>query len=282
MRKIPLLLLPTLLASHALGQDQEPAIPEAKVRWEVSIEPAAWFVGAGGSVKLPRSSGASPAKTQITDLNMDGTQLTPAGEVNLRRGAWGAQVRGFVFSTTNTASGTLAGPIGDVDLTPSDSVESTLDLSAFEIEGTYRLWHTDRAPLDGGGHNLHVDFDLVFGARLYDVEWAVQRLTMGGSPIADSVSETYLEPLLGAKLRLEVNEQFDVDVQLTGGGLPLGDHSSISVDVMAGFGWRPHENLGVQVGYRQLAFILEDGAGSEEFRYVGALAGLYFGVVFRF
>jgi hypothetical protein len=90
MRMTPLLLLPILLASHALGQDQEPAIPEAKVRWEVSIEPAAWFVGAGGSVKLPRSSGASPARTQITDLNMDGTQLTPSGEVNLRRGAWGS------------------------------------------------------------------------------------------------------------------------------------------------------------------------------------------------
>lgn len=284
MRHLPFTIFAiTLIGARAsFAQETAAPIPEAKVRWEASIEPAAWFVGAGGSVKVPGSGSISPAKTTLTDLNMDGTQLTPAGELCLRRGDWGVQVRGFIFSTTNIATGTLSAPIGDVQISPSDSVETTLDFTAFEVEGTYRLWHADRAPLEKGGHNLHADVDLVFGGRLYDVELAVQRLTPGIGPSNDDVRETFIEPLVGAKLKLEINEQFDVDVLLSVGGLPLGDRSSLSVDAMAGFTWRPLENVGVQVGYRQLAFILEEGSGSEQFRYPGALAGLSFGVMFRF
>lgn len=274
-----IMLAALLLGTNALAQEEAP-IPEARVRWEASIEPAAWFASAGGSLKLPGAGGSG--KTQLSAMNMERTHLTPTGEINLRRGDWGAHVRGFAFSTTNTATGTLGAPIGDVVLTGSDSLESTLDLSAFEIEGTYRLWRVDRSPRDGGGHKLHVDFDLVFGARLYDVDWVVNRLTAGPSPSMDRTSETFLEPLLGAKLSMEILEQFDIDVQLTGGGLPIGDHSSISLDIMAGFAWRPIENVGVQAGYRQLAFQLEDGSGTEEFRYWGAVAGLYFGVKFLF
>jgi len=49
-----------------------------------------------------------------------------------------------------------------------------------------------------------------------------------------------------------------------------------------GVTWRPVRHVGVQVGYRQLAFDLEDGEGTDRFRFRGAMAGVFAGVTVRF
>lgn len=288
------ILLAAFLPAAALAQDakveppsgseQEGAgMPPRGPGWTATVEPAAWFVAAGGSVKLPRSAaGASEVKTQLSNLNMDSPVASPAGEINLRRGEWRIAVRGFSYSSTNQATLGYTGQIGDIDFSPGTRVESTLDFAAFELEGAYNLTHADLGEMPGGRRRMYVDVDAVAGIRLYDVSWQVDRVSPGIGVSSDSADQFFWEPQVGAKFSMRLYEQFDIDVQLTGGALPLGDTSTFSVDVMAGFMWRPMENVGVQVGYRQLAFELSDGDGAEEFRYRGALAGLSIGVVFKF
>jgi len=77
-------------------------------------------------------------------------------------------------------------------------------------------------------------------------------------------------------------EQIDIDLEVNVGAAPFGDHSSSSWDAMLGFTWRPIENLGVQIGFRNISFNLENGDGADEFAWDGALAGLFAGVVLKF
>ena len=46
--------------------------------------------------------------------------------------------------------------------------------------------------------------------------------------------------------------------------------------------WRPHPNVGVQIGWRQVAYWLNDGEGEDEFEYNGRMAGIQGGLVIRF
>lgn len=292
-----------LTASAALAQQDAPGQPvpvsqpkqqqdehhgaidkplEGRSGWSASIEPAAWYVAAGGNVTMPRQSGGTNNSTHLSVLNMDSPDLAATGEINLRNGDWRVTLRGFSFSTTNNTTLANGGQIGDINFGSNTPFESSLDFAAFELEGAYNLYHRDLRALPKG-HAMHVDWDVVAGVRLYDVEWQISRTDIAGPGVTtESANEFFYEPEVGGKLSMEFYDRFTVDAQVSVGALPFGDRSTFSVDVIAGFTYRPIENVGVQIGYRQLAFELADGDGAEEFRYRGALAGLYFGAVIKF
>ena len=89
----------------------------------------------------------------------------------------------------------------------------------------------------------------------------------------------HVEPIVGMKWEIEFERKFAIDFSSNFGYLPkLDDQSSSSLDLTAGFRYRPTPNLGVQIGYRLLVFDLEDDDVEAE----GALAGLYGGISIRF
>ncbi len=269
----------TLGATAAFAQDA--AITDNAKRWTLSAEPSVWFASPGGKMKLSRSGGTSGQnlRTELSDLNLDNPSPSPGGEINLRKGDWGLTVRGFYFSSEGDATQSSAGQIGDLSFASGDRLRSELEFGAVEAEGSYRFIDRNLRPLDEGGHAFNFALDGVAGLRLYDIGWSVREV---GAATGESADEFFIEPLVGGKISMELYEQVTVDLQLTAGGIGWSGYDVFSVDVIVGVQWNPHPNLGVQAGYRQLAFGLGRGEDDDRFEQRGALAGLYAGVVLRF
>lgn len=245
-------------------------------RWELSAEPALWYVAPSGKANFAASSGPRGPKIFLNDMSMDSPRLSPAAEINLRRGNWGVSVRGFMFSSSGQDwSATYASRIGTIDFVPGDQFQTSLDFGTFELEGMYRFLDTGGLPAGSGeAWKVRAALDGVFGARLYDIDFRVDRVS--GSPATARESATLIEVLGGVKGSLDIGNDWTLDLLTTFGGL----NETFSWDIMPGFQWKPFRNFGVQIGYRQLLFRIDQG--DEGMKWDGALAGLSFGIVVRF
>lgn len=245
-------------------------------KWELSAEPGVWYVAPSGKASFPASSGPRGPKIFLNDMNMDSPRIAPAAEVNLRRGDWGIAVRGFQFSSSDQNwTAPYASRIGTIDFVPGDQFQTSLDFGTLEVEGSYRFLDTGYLPENSGKDwRIHAALDAVAGARLYDIDFRVDRLS--GTPASVRESLVFAELLAGVKGSLQITDQWTIDLQTTFGGLT----DSFSWDIMPGFQWHPFRNFGLQIGYRQLLFRINKG--DDGLKWDGALAGLSFGIVVRF
>lgn len=261
--------------------------------WQVQLQPSIWFTSPGGKLTMPGTSiagVADPEQIELDDLNVNSPRLSPFGKVHLRWKNWQLGLMGFGYSIDRDTGFNRDARIGDLFVAPGDTLRTSLDFSSFEAVGGYRLLESNLVRGNDGYANVIASLDGLFGARLYDLDYEVT-MTPGPSPRAGplvppvtttTADEFFAEPIVGLKGELEIYESVTVNVQLSAGYGPWGDNESLSWDVIAGFAWRPMENVGIQIGYRQLAFRLKSGDGAEEFKHNGSLAGLYFGLFVRF
>jgi hypothetical protein len=261
--------------------------------WTVQIEPSFWYVSPSGKVKLPVNSGTGGAgfttpgdSVRVDDLNLDTPRFEPSGEIHLSSGRWRVTFSGADYSLDR--HDTVADSsfrLGSVVVAPGDTLDVDFHLTTVELTAGYRVWGRvfSSPEFTEKPENAVESLARVYvigGARIYDVGFDVAR-TSGAYASADA-DEFFGEPIVGIRIEADLARNFTLDAQVTGGGLPAGDTTSYSVDIQAGFQWRPHPNVGVQIGYRQLAYWLSDGSDEDEFSYDGRLAGLFAGLVIRF
>jgi len=247
-------------------------------RLTLRVQPVAWYAGYSGNLRMPGQSLGS-SNTTIGELDADNTRLIPAGDVRISSGDWTFGVAGTAYSISDRSS-TIGrgGEIGTIAFNSGDTLKTSLDFALLEATVAYRVGHWEFDDSAKGGIKVVPSIYLFGGARVYDLQYDITR-TQGGTL---SVDRTFIEVVGGARGSLALHDRFSVDVQIDWGGMGGGDRSSFSWDVIAGFSWRPIENVGVLVGYRNLAFDLESGEGTGKFRHDGAMAGLYFGLDLRF
>jgi len=295
LRKLCCIGAASILSTIALGQETQPSTEvveavNAAPRWQLRFEPAVWFTGPGGKLKLPSSTsggdvlpaslqGGDEDEIEIADLEIDTPEPSLGGEVHLSRGDWRFALRGYVFSGDEDTQATGSGSFGALPYAIGDRIATSLDYSSFEFETGYSFVRRSLQPYEGG-YRLNTNLEGLVGVRVYNMDWKVENLDGGGVNL--QADETFIEPLVGGRFLMEFYEKFDIDLQLTLGGMPLGDQSSVSLDVMVGGTYRPVQNVGVQIGYRLTGFGLESGEDDEAFEFSGSMAGLYAGIVLEF
>lgn len=265
--------------------------PKISPDFSVRIEPMLWYVAPTGDLKLPVRSGTGPGgfttegnTLKVDDLNIDEPRLRPAGRIAIISGDWMVSFWGFDYSASvdRTSPGTT-GRIGAVALTPADQANVSFDFASYELTLGYRAYSHDFAK-DSQKPEDAVDVALslfvVGGVRLYDTSIRVERVT--GTFASAEAEHSFIEPILGVRTELDITRAFSIQVQATGGTLPLDDTSSYSFDIAASFHYRPIDWADVFIGYRLLYVSLEDGENLDKFEYNGALAGLFAGFTIRF
>ena len=265
--------------------------PDAAKPWTIQFEPVVWFVGPSGKVKLPVTSGTGPGgfttegdKVRLSALDLENTLLRPAGEVHINADQWRFTFAGSDYSTSRpgtVAQGTFR--LGSVALTPGDRFDASFSMGTYELSAGYCVWEHDFKEASEHPEDavpVLMKLYVLAGGRVYNTKFDVRRTTGG---VAEArADEFFAEPIAGARFEADITKAFGIDLQISGGGWPVGNHSSHSFDVSLGFHYRPFENVGVQLGYRQIIVGLQDGSDLGQFRYDGTLAGLYAGVVVRF
>lgn len=292
--------------AHASGTETgadtggaEQGIASYRFPWTVRVEPRAWWVSPSGSVRLPGSTAAgNGGEVKIERLNLDTPRFAPYGEVTIRTpiepdgsgGDWRLTFGGGSYSLDRDQTTADTGfQIGSVSVNPGDAMRTGFDMTLFEATAGYRFYGYD---FKAGSQRPEEAFDAaldvfaVGGVRLYDVGIEVQRLTGsggvgGGATVADS-QQVFVEPFAGVRCEMELARNFEADLQVSVGGFADSDKSSLSLDIQVGFAWRPWDQAGIQIGWRQIAYQLSDGQAPLEFEYNGRMAGLFAGVTVRF
>jgi hypothetical protein len=280
LARIPCFLAVLGAASATAAQDQpvtDDLLTPAPDRYTFRFEPSVLYGAPGGELLLPGSP-AGTVKAELADLDLDEPRMSPYGELHLRTGDWRVTMSAFVVSLNDVATtATVASQLGPVPIAPGDRIVSSMDFSMGELLVARQLGQPER--FNGA---FDIDFAMGFeafgGLRFYHV--AFDFTAPAGSVSAD---ELFIHPIAGGKVTMNVLRKFDIDLQVAIGGFPTGgDRSSISVEILNGYTYRPIENVGVQIGYRLSFYSLRNGSGTSEFDYSGAVAGVFAGVVVRF
>lgn len=278
------------LSIHAGDAAGEP-VPAADDSLRIQIEPLIWFVGPSGKMKLPVASGTGPGgftseaeKVRINDIGLASTRVRPAGTLVATTGPWRFTFGGSDFELSRgSAAADVAGRLGSVAFAQGDPLNVDMSLGMYEFSAGYRVWEHDwRA--GSGSPDAAVDafvyVHAFVGGRFYDVGVSVE--SASGAPARAEESNLFFEPFVGARAEAVLADDFSVVLQLSAGGMALYSTLSYSLDVVIAFEWRPVSNVGIELGWRQIAFNLTDGRDLERFQYTGRLAGLFAGVVIRF
>lgn len=242
-------------------------------KWIVGFEPLVWYGGPGGELKLPGGG----QTVDLSDLNLDSPRLSPAGELHLWSGDWRFGLGGSYLEEHDRGSiAPDAGQLGSVAYASGDELQASLTF--WEAEATVGKLIRLPETLTGDGKNFDSNLEILGGFRIYSVDF-----DFAAPSGSESSSEYFGHPLIGIKYTMNLIQHFTIDVQLDIGYFTDGgDRSSLGYDIMAGFMWRPTEHIGVQIGYRDLAYTLQSGSGSQKFEWEGSIQGLYAGAVVRF
>lgn len=275
-----------LTASPALaheGADELASVrlalePDGAATWNAQAEAMLWFPALNGDLGLSDSVGFD-----IDLIDASEVRLAPAGQVTLRRGRWSAHADGFVFGLDDEAVASTGFTLNDVTVEPGDNVRYDIDWASFTLAGGYRLfghdfqsdqpWCTvaepEAIPADGVG----VFIDAYAGARLHTLDFRLGSVADG---LIIDRDETWIDPLAGLRLAVDLPRGFGFDLQSDLGGFGVGSDFAWNIEV--GFFWQPAPNLAAEIGFRHLQIDYE----RDDFNWDITTAGLFGAIVLRF
>lgn len=282
-RRIARTLAPLLALWPAWAQAFEPpagetapaesaAAPEAQRDWIVRLDVRGWYVAPAGELTLP-SSGPAGNAVKLSTLDADSPRFSPYGELSVQADRLLFTLAGANFSADRSTTATSAFRLGDVEITPGDTVRTDLDFTLAQASVGYRVFDHD---FDAAGDN-RIRIWALGGVRLQDLSFDVSE------PGVNRTRRDVFtgEPFVGVRTEGRLARDFYADLDLSVGAWP-GSRSTFSFDVAVAFSWRPVSWFGAQVGYRLLITDTETGDGPGRFRFDGSMAGLFAGVTLRF
>ncbi|MDX2016996.1 MAG: hypothetical protein SFY95_05060 [Planctomycetota bacterium] len=247
-------------------------------RWRLQIEPSIWYASPGGKLKLPGASGA-PEKVDLKDINLDSPRVSPLGRIHIYRDDFRISISGMSYSSDRNFIAAKAGQQGNVTYNAGDLMQASYDFATADLTGAWRFLNEIALPNRDGSIPIGATLDVALGARIFDLSARVSRV--GGA--STGVDEFFAQPVAGLRFSIGLLEHFTIDVTSNVGYMSGGDRSSSSWDIVAAFTWNATENLGLQVGYRNLSYNLKAGPkGVGRFESSGSMAGLLFGLSLRF
>ena len=195
--------------------------------WKFSAAPYLWLSGLDGNVGI---FGLPPVKVNMNfgDIlkNLDFGFM---GVAEARKGRFGVMTD-LIYAKLSDSKNVSAGPGITAHLTAS-----TLYWTGM---GEYRLVDQDRMSVDA-----------LAGFRLYDVN---NKLKLSGRRVATgNDGDTWADPMIGAKMRVNLNSNFYLTSWGMVGG--FGVASNIAWDVFGGVGYSFNKTASMVAGYRALA-----------------------------
>lgn len=240
-------------ASDARAQDSNPSALSSE--WSFAVAPYIWAAGLEGDVATFPPAPPAQVDASFSDIweNLD---LAFMATAEARKGRF-ALLADLVYVRISADAATPGPFFGRAEL----------DTTSFTgtFEGSYRAVATERGNLD-----------LLVGARVWSVSTDLS-LNAGLLPARRrDESETWVDPVVGIRGRLELDSRFYVTFVANVGGFGAGSDSTW--DVFGGLGYRVSDWFAPVIGYRHLAVDYEKG----DFLYDVDMSGPLIGGVIRF
>ncbi len=247
--------------SPALGALQEP-------------DADGWVISGGPYLFLPAIKGDASIAGTTAEIDLSFRDIWDDFDVfalSARVEAWKDERWGIIFDgmyMNLDGNFTTPGPLPlsiDVELT-----QAQVDLGL-----GYRLF---AQPLTDDAQGPRVLFDALGGARY---QYFKQELTISPLPTLGA-SADWLEPFIGGRVTLEINDKLSVIVRGDAGGFGIGSASDLTWNLFAGIGYSFNERYALRAGYKVQGFEYDRGSGLSQFGADWTTQGLLLGMVITF
>jgi hypothetical protein len=235
------------------GQHQDPLPAEPQVgerdAWRAELTTWAWLVAVHGDVGVAgRTVEVDAGFADIVEAA--DSILAFSGRLEVGYGPVAGFIDGYY---ADLGADDVTNPLGlDVDATFKQGI--------IDFGGMYRL--VDREPVSAAPGSRHLTLDAYAGGRYSSLELELDVATVGSR----SRRETWVDPIVGAKLVLPVAERWHLSVNGDIGGFGVESNLTWSATGVIGYGF---ELLGaaatLYAGYRAIGWDFDTGSGLSEF-----------------
>lgn len=260
-------------AGALAGAPTEPSVPSDfhdRTVLQAEFEPMLWFAAMLGEITFKGGS-----TFDVDQINLDEVHLAPAGRFTLRSRRWTFDFTAFGTSFDDEARAQQDIDAGGFQVSEGDEVK--YDLSYASFKGTAG-WSFDPFVTDDTGDTA-VWAGVYAGAHVYHLNFE-----FGTADGADSLeeSDTWIEPLVGARLTIDLPHGFEIGVTADVGAT-LGPGTGFAWEIMPTFRWFPMDNktVAAEIAFRHVQADLSTGS-DDDFAFDTATAGLFASVVIRF
>ncbi|MHA2408437.1 MAG: hypothetical protein ACXACA_08720 [Candidatus Ranarchaeia archaeon] len=235
-------------------------------KWNIEFTPYFWAAELDGDVTLRGRTGS--VDVSFDDI-MDNLDIAFMGRAEAWNGKWGLYFDGLYMDLGGNYS------------TPSAVLSTDIDvkMAVFDFGIGHRLMETSV----GKNNDQLLSFDLLGGGRYINLDGEID-IKVGG-PLAGlglgrkfSRREEWVEPVIGGRLRWDMNDKLAAAVRFDFGGFDIGEGSNLSWNLLAGIDYRLKENMSLKAGYRIFDLDYDSGSGTNEFgidaQFRGPIVGL--------
>ena len=267
MKNLKAVTLVLLVMSFALAVpwafgETTPKEEPGKSRWEFVIAPYFWMSSISGDVTVK----GIPMHVSVP-FSETLQALTFGGQLHLeaRKDRWGLFLDATYFDLSGDAQGVTA------------SGEMGIQQWIVEFGGFYRFgtW-----PLGKDGKSAFI-LDGFVGGRYWNTLITLDlSVPLAGTFLSASGRKEWIDPFVGARMELSLNEKFNLSLRGDVGGFDVG--SKFTYNAMGLVGYNISRVVSLWLGYRVLGVNYESGSGFNKFKYDVTMYGPITGIVFRF
>jgi hypothetical protein len=250
---LTVLLLSVCTAWPVYGQEQQSSSDD----WDIHLMPYAWLPTTLKSTStLSGLSGSVRLNLQEILDNLDMLMFA-------RVEAWKKNKWGLMYDTVY------------FNLGYDDGFEGSRGVVDFNLDLDIRLWMNDFAlayrlvdEQFGDGNQQRFMFEPYGGLRytylrqITDLEVDIPVIGSAGEEIGDS--RDWVEPLVGGRIRLDLNEKFSLNVRGDAGGFGVGSASTLTWNFIPGCAYKLNEKVTFDFSYRIFDMNYSNGRGTNE------------------
>lgn len=282
-------LLGCLVTPVTFAQQDAAASPWERSRlhdWTISFEARAWYAAPAGDLTLPGGTVAGD-EIDLDLLNMDSPKLTPSGELRFQRGKLRIGLSGSAFNADRASTIATTQTLGAVAVWAGERAQLDFSHWSFETQALYEVFSYVDGSTSDGRDAVRLRGLLGGGVRVsaLDLNFRVTPTDpgrTGSETLAVGYDGTFAELMIAGAFEIDLNENWFISVEGSGGWFGLDDRTSSSFSIEPTLAWHPNPHVGVEVGYRMLIHRMEDGNTPSQFEWSGSLAGLFGGLSVRF
>lgn len=273
-------------------------------RWQFSVEPY-FFVPLNVEVNSTVAGRSASINLGLGDILSFDRAFDAGLRVEARKNRWGIIFDGFYIFAKNSGNLGVTFPQGSlqpfgINFPVRTSADASLSVrqGSIDLAASYRVVDTSLGNSVRSSNPFpRLIVDPVLGLRINILSQKLEvddirlnNISIGNLPLPTSLpvnqdfsfSRTFVEPLIGAQIRLDLSNRWALGVRGDVSGFGINADRNLTWNLLASTQYHLSPTTSLQLGYRFNSFDFEDGSGLRRARVNLRQNGLMLGVIFRF
>jgi opacity protein-like surface antigen len=245
-------LLVAVASLPVYAQDQS----KSTDNWEIRLMPYFWMPSMKADSTVNGLSGS--VDLSFGDV-LDYLDFTAMGRVEAWKGKWGLTFDGIYMNLGTSES--FHGRRDSVNF----GLDADVRLGMADFGLAYRIYEQRFGNNNEQSLILEPYGGLRYGYLRQRINLNVDIAGIGSRGRALGTSEDWVEPFVGGRVVLKLNDQWSFNTRADAGGFGIGSASELTWQVAGGVDYKITKNITFNTGYRYVDLDYSRGSGSDEF-----------------